>query len=367
MNVPFLDLKGLNAIHRARLIDAFVKVLDSGNYILGQSVEAFEAKFSDYCGVAHTIGVGNGFDALRLIFLAYKELGVMAEGDEVLVPANTYIASILAITENRLVPVLVEPDVNTSNIDETLIEAHVTSRTKCILTVHLYGRVAYSDKMQAVADKYGLKIVEDAAQAAGATWNSRKTGAIGHACGFSFYPSKNLGALGDAGAVTTSDGRFAEVVRALRNYGSHRKYHNLYKGQNSRLDEFQAAMLLEKLEGLDTQNEARRRIARHYKEAIRNEKLILPRPPADEAEHVWHLYPLRTMYRDLFVEHLARRGVGTMIHYPIPPHKQPAYREWNQRSYPVTEEIHRTIVSIPISPVMTAEQLETVVDCCNAF
>jgi dTDP-4-amino-4,6-dideoxygalactose transaminase len=367
MTIPFLDLKTVNAAHRAELLEVLAEVLDSGSYILGERLKEFEAKFSAYCGAAHTIGTGNGLDALTLIIRGCKELGVFNEGDEILVPSNTYIASILAVTENRLTPVLVEPDINTYNIDEQLLEAHITGRTKGILTVHLYGQVAYSDAMKSVADKHNLKIIEDAAQAAGAAYGGHKTGSLGHACGFSFYPSKNLGALGDAGAVTTSDPELAEVIHALHNYGSHKKYHNKYQGVNSRLDELQAAALSVKLNYLDAENEARRRIVCRYNEGIKNKKLILPHLPKGEETHVWHVFVLRTQEREAFISHMADRNIGTLIHYPIPPHRQPAYRQCNDRSYPISEEIHRTIVSIPLSPIMTDEQIDAVIERCNSF
>ena len=367
MTIPFLDLKAINAGHRAELLAVLADALDSGWYILGERVQEFETRFSAYCDVAHTIGTGNGLDALTLIIRGYRELGVFAEGDEILVPSNTYIASILAVTENRLTPVLVEPDISTCNIDERLLEAHITSRTKGLLTVHLYGQVAYSAAIQTVAERHGLKIIEDAAQAAGAAYRGRKAGSLGHACGFSFYPTKNLGALGDAGAVTTSDPELAAIIHALRNYGSAEKYHNTYRGVNSRLDEIQAAVLSVKLNYLDAENEKRRRIARRYNEHIRNQRLILPVSPKSEEAHVWHLFALRTRERDAFMTHLADRGIGTLIHYPIPPHRQPAYPQWNGRSYPISEEIHRTIVSIPLSPVMTDEQIDAVIEACNSF
>lgn len=362
--IPFLNFRDGNAPYRQELIDAVAGVIDSGHYILGEKVAAFENEFSAYCGVKHSIGTGNGLDALTLIFRAYKEMGVMREGDEVLVPANTYIASIIAITENRLKPVLVEPDINTYNIDVNLLEKKITSRTKAILVVHLYGQVGYSDEMQKIADKHGLKIVEDSAQAAGASYRGRKTGNLGDASGFSFYPSKNLGALGDAGAVTTRDTKLAEMIRALRNYGSHKKYHNQYVGVNSRLDELQAAILSVKLKHLDAENDRRREIAKMFLGRITNNKLILPRQENDAA-HVWHLFVVRTENRDAFQRHLSDNGIGTMIHYPVPPHKQPAYSGWNNESYPITEEIHDTVFSLPLNLGMTSEQALAVIEACN--
>lgn len=365
--IPFLDLKDTNAPHRQELIDAITEVIDSGWYILGEKVAAFERAFSEYCGVKETIGVGNGLDALTLIIRAYKEMSIFREGDEILVPANTYIATILSITENRLKPVLVEPDINTYNLDVNLLEKHITARTKAILTVHLYGRVGYSDKMQKIADKYGLKIIEDSAQAQGASYKERKTGNLGAASGFSFYPTKNLGALGDAGAVTANDTKLGELVRSLRNYGSNKKYHNQYKGINSRLDELQAAVLLVKLKYLDQENNTRREVAKLYLDNIKNEKIILPQTEIDKLSHVWHMFVVRTKSRDKFIQHLSDSGVGSLIHYPIPPHKQRAFTEWNKDSYPITEEIHGTIVSLPLNPATTKEEIFKVIEVCNSW
>ncbi len=364
--IPFFDLKTVNAQYRQELLDALTEVLDSGQYILGEKVKTFEQQFSVYCGIKEAIGVGNGLDALVLIFRAYKELGLMNEGDEVLVPANTYIASILAITENRLKPVLVEPDINTYNIDPDLLGKHITDKTKAILTVHLYGQVAYSEKMRLVADKHGLKIIEDGAQAQGASYQGSKVGSLGDAAGISLYPSKNLGALGDAGVATTNDPKLAEVVRALRNYGSHNKYYNDYQGVNSRLDEIQAAILSVKLKYLDDENAKRRKIAKHYLEHIKNAKLILPQVSVDES-HVWHVFVLRTQNRDEFAKHLLDNGIESLVHYSVPPHKQRAFAEWNNQNYPISEEIHRTIISIPLYPTMTEEQMSKVIEVCNKF
>lgn len=364
--IPFLNFKDLNIARKEELMDAISGVIDSGHYILGERVREFEDEFSKYCGVRETIGTGNCLDALTLIVRAYKEMGVFCEGDEILVPANTYIASILAITENHLVPVLVEPDLSTYNIDISLLEKHITKETKAILTVHLCGLVSYSEEMKKIADEHGLKIIEDAAQAVGAIYKGKKTGNLGDASGFSFYPSKNLGALGDAGAVTTNDAELAEIIRALRNYGSHEKYHNKYKGINSRLDELQAAVLLVKLKYLDEENNRRREIAKLYLENIKNKKLILPRAEINES-NVCHLFAVRTEDREVFEGHMKSRGVGTMIHYPIPPHKQPAYAEWNDHKYPITEEIHKTIISIPLHPAMKEGEVREVIEACNSY
>lgn len=364
--IPFLDLKSLNAPHKNELMDAISRVIDSGWYILGDNVESFERAFSDYCGVGNTIGTGNGLDALTLIIRAYKELGIFHEGDEILVPANTYIASILAITENRLTAVLVEPDLATYNVDCDLLKESITDRTKGILTVHLYGLVSYGDKMRSIADQYGLKIIEDSAQAAGAEYEGRKVGSLGDAGGISFFPSKNLGALGDAGAITTDDADLATTVRALRNYGSHTKYHNQYAGVNSRLDELQAAILKVKLHYLDGENDRRREIAARYLNEISNDKLILPTNGAARS-HVWHLFVVRVEDRNTFAAYLRDRGIGSMVHYPVPPHKQPAYANWNDRHYPITEEIHRTVISLPLNPSLTDDDVQTVIDVCNAY
>lgn len=364
--VPFYDLKAIQARHRKEIEAAITRVIDSGWYILGKEVGQFEAAFASYCSTSEAIGTGNGLDALTLIVRGYKELGVMKEGDEIIVPANTYIATILAITENRLVPILVEPELSTANIDASRIEEKITKRTKAILIVHLYGQVAYSDKLAKIAKKHNLKIIEDAAQAHGSLFNGRKTGGLGDAAGFSFYPSKNLGALGDAGAVTTSDAKLADIVRALHHYGSHKKYHNLYKGVNSRLDEIEAAILSVKLKYLDEENAARRKAVREYLAGIRNDALALPYAKSDEG-HVWHVFTVRTKNRDALQKYLTEKGIETIIHYPVPPHKQPAYKEWNTQSYPITEEIHATILSLPLSPVQTPAQTQEVVDAVNAF
>lgn len=364
--IPFLSLKAINGRHRQELFAAITAVLDSGQYILGDKVAAFENEFSKYCGVGHAIGVGNGLDALSLIIRGYKELGVFREGDEILVPANTYIATILAITENRLIPVLVEPDINTYNIDASLLQERINKRAKAVLVVHLYGQVGYSEKLRAIAAGHNLKIIEDCAQAQGASYQGRKTGSLGDAGGFSFYPAKNLGALGDAGAVTTSDDRLAEVVRALRNYGSHKKYYNQYQGINSRLDEIQAAVLSVKLKYLDEDNAKRRQIAKQYLTGIKNEKIILPRSEINES-HVWHLFVVRAKERDHFKQYLSDNGIETIIHYPVPPHKQAAFAEWNKENFPLTEEIHATVVSLPLQPALAEEEVSKIIAICNAY
>lgn len=367
--IQFLDLKSSNAAYREELVDVLTKVIDSGHYILGEMVERFESEFSKYSGVRHTIGTGNGLDALTLIIRAYKELGIFQEGDEIIVPANTYIATILAITENRLKPILVEPDIDTYNIDANLIEDKITSNTKAIMVVHLYGRVGYSDEIQKIANKYNLKIIEDSAQAAGAVYKNKMVGSLGDAGGISFYPSKNLGAIGDAGAVTTSDTKLAETIRALRNYGSHKKYYNIYKGINSRLDEIQAAILLVKLKYLDGENKRRREIAETYIKGIKNKKLVLPQALSkkDEISNVWHLFVVRSENRDMFQRYLFDKKIETLIHYPVAPHKQLAYREWGRDSYVITEKICNEVISLPINLTMKDKDISEVISICNEW
>lgn len=366
MNVPFLDLGGINARDRDELIAAFTRVLDSGWYILGREVEAFEREYATYCGAKHCIGVGNGLDALTLILHGYRELGWINSGDEVIVPANTYIATILAITENGLTPVLVEPDLAIYNLDPDRIEEKLTVRTRAILPVHLYGQTADMSAINTVARKHNLRVIEDCAQAHGARHAGRVAGKLGDAAGHSFFPSKNLGALGDGGAVTTDDDALAAVVRALRNYGSIRKYENRYKGVNSRLDELHAALLRVKLKHLDADNQRRREIASRYARGIKHPAIVLPLVGAGN-ESVWHVYVVRTGRRDALQAHLRVRGIDTLIHYPIPPHQQQAYAEWNVQSHPITERIHREVLSLPISPVMTDAQAAAVIDACNTW
>ncbi|MCX7856949.1 MAG: DegT/DnrJ/EryC1/StrS family aminotransferase [Deltaproteobacteria bacterium] len=366
MPQPFLNLQALNSRYLQQIIEKLIHVLNSGWYILGKEVEVFEESFANYCGTKHCIGVASGLDALTLIFRAYIEMGKLKEGDEVLVPANTYIASILSITENRLTPVLVEPDISTYNIDEDLVEESITEKTRAILVVHLYGQIGITEKIENIVRKYGLLLIEDAAQAHGARYKGKRAGSLGNASGFSFYPTKNLGALGDGGAVTTNDDGLAETIRALRNYGSHKKYENIYKGINSRLDEIQAAVLSVKLKYLERDNERRREIAHYYRNNIKNEKLVLPYVVSEES-HVWHQFVVRTRDRDAFRKYLFEKGIATEIHYPIPPHKQIAFKEWNHLSLPVTEEIHKTIVSLPMDISMSEEDIKMVVDACNSY
>jgi len=366
MNIPFLDLKAINAQYKDEMTKAFERVLDSGWYIQGAEVSAFESEFAEYCGAKHCIGVANGLDALILILRAYKEMGILSDGDEVIVPANTYIASILAITENSLKPVLVEPDLATYNLDPLLTEQAITPQTKAILAVHLYGQLADMVALKGLAKQHGLLLLEDSAQAHGASLDGIKAGAWGDASGFSFYPGKNLGALGDGGAVTTNDDKLAEVIRALGNYGSHKKYENIYQGLNSRLDELQAALLRVKLENLDNEIVYRRKVANTYLEGIEHPDIILPNV-RDEEAHVWHLFVIRCKKRDELQGYLSEQGIQTLIHYPIPPHKQQAYKEWVDASYPVTEVVHQEVLSLPISPTLDMNDADKVVQAISEY
>ena len=366
--IPFLDLKLMNQPIFDELIETSVNLIKTGRYVLGEKVKIFEENFSNYCGVKYTIGTSNGLDALTLIFRAYKEMGFMQDGDEVLAPSNTYIASILSITENNLKPILIEPEMDFYNIDENKIQNKINSRTKAIMIVHLYGQVAYTEKIYNIAKKHNLKIIEDSAQAHGAEVNGKKVGNLGDASGFSFYPSKNLGALGDAGAVTTNDNDLAETIRALRNYGSHVKYENKYKGVNSRLDEIQAAILSVKLKYLDKQNSRRIEIANYYSENINNKRIKLPKVKYnDPLSHVYHLFVIRTLKRQNLISHLESNNIGWFIHYPIPPHKQMAYKEWVNQQYPISEDIHNTVLSIPNAPYLSNNDIRKIVRVINEF
>lgn len=367
MKVPFLDLKSINDKYRSGFETAITKVLDSGWYLLGKEVEQFENEFSSYTGVEHTVGVANGLDALRIILRAYIEMGVMNEGDEIIVPANTYIASILAVTDNNLKPILVEPDIDTYNIDPELIEEHISENTKGIMIVHLYGQNAYTEKIGELCKKYDLKLIEDAAQAHGAYFNNKRVGNLGNAAGFSFYPGKNLGALGDAGAICTDNAELAEVCRALGNYGSQKKYYNKYQGYNSRLDEIQAAILRVKLKGLDEDNQRRREIADFYLENITNAEVFLPQYSSSGNEHVWHLFVVRITDRTSFMEHIEAKGIETLIHYPIAPNKQEGYPDLHKYKLPITKKIHKEVMSLPISPIMTEKEIEAVVKAVNSY
>lgn len=369
--IPFLDLKAINQQHRQALIDAATRVIDSGWYVLGQEVRAFEQEFASYCGTQHCVGMANGLDALVLTLRAWKELGKLKEGDEVIVPANTYIASILAITENRLKPVLVEPDVQSYNLCPQKVHKAITSKTKAIVAVHLYGQLAPMKAIMDLADEYGLLVLEDSAQAHGAMVDDKRAGNWGHASGFSFYPGKNLGALGDAGAMTTNDAELAQTVRALGNYGSHKKYENLYQGLNSRLDEMQAALLRVKLKHLDAETFVRRQISVDYAQGISNPLLTLPIAPTATVDslknHVFHLFVLRVKDRNAFQVHLKAAGIDTLIHYPIPPHQQQAYRDYQHLSLPLTEEIHQQVVSLPLGPTLNGAQVQDIIKVCNAY
>ncbi|MDO4694445.1 MAG: DegT/DnrJ/EryC1/StrS family aminotransferase [Eikenella sp.] len=364
--VKFLDLQKINAGYQADLKAACARVIDSGWYLLGQELENFEHQFARYCGTRYALGVANGLDALTLVLHAWKELGYLKDGDEVIVPANTYIASILAISANQLVPVLVEPDPHTYNIDPDRIEAALTNRTKAVLPVHLYGQLADMPPVMQIAKQHHLLVLEDCAQAHGAEDNGRRAGNFGHAGAFSFYPGKNLGALGDAGAITTNDEQLFQTLLALRNYGSHEKYQNLYRGTNSRLDEIQAAMLSVKLKHLAGETRRRQQIADQYLNTIRHPDIILPRCQ-DKAAHVWHLFVIRSKKRQALQKHLANHGIETLIHYPIPPHKQACYPQWHSQSLLITENIHQEVLSLPINPAMDEVEVQAVIDGCNSF
>lgn len=369
--IPFLDLKAINAQYRDELIEACTRVIDSGWYIAGNELTQFEQAFASYCGTKHAIGVANGLDALILTLRAWKELGKLKDGDEVIVPSNTYIASILAISANDLVPVLVEPDLATYNLCPKQTEAAITAKTRAILPVHLYGQLADMPAIMAIAQRHNLLVLEDSAQAHGAELNGKKAGNWGDASGFSFYPGKNLGALGDAGAVTTNDDQLAETLRALRNYGSHEKYKNLFQGTNSRLDEIQAAMLSVKLKHLDTETAHRRKVADAYIQGINNTAVTLPltlnASPLTRENHVWHVFVIRCEQREALQKHLLEHGIQTLIHYPIPPHQQQAYKEWNMDSYPVSEMIHQQVMSLPMGPTVTIEEVKVVISLLNNF
>ena len=371
--IKFLDLQKINAKHAVELKKVAAEVIDSGWFLMGERLYSFEKKLANYIGTNNAIGVANGLDALRLILKAYIDMGIMTEGDEVIVPANTYIASVLAITDNRLKPILVEPNNASFNLDTALIESQITSKTRAIMVVHLYGQVCWDEKLVALAKKYNLKIIEDNAQAIGANWNGKMTGNLGDAAGFSFYPGKNLGALGDAGAVTTNDDALANHIRALGNYGSQKKYVNEFQGLNSRLDEIQAAFLEVKLKYIDVENQHRRTIATRYLNGIKNSKIQLPIPynldlkSEVNHEHVWHLFVIRCNERDKLQDYLTENGVQTIIHYPIPPNKQLAFKEMNHLDYPITNAIHKEVVSLPISPIMTEDDVIKIIEILNNF
>lgn len=366
MQVPFLKLQDITNKYKSEIHEAALRVIDSGWYLQGEETEKFEEDYANYIGTKYCIGCANGLDALVWIFRAYIELGVMQPGDEVIVPANTFIATILSITENGLVPVLVEPDINTLQIDDSLIEERITSKTKAICIVHLYGQCAYTNRIGELCKKYNLKLIEDNAQAHGCMYNGKKTGSLGDAAGHSFYPGKNLGALGDAGGVTTNDEQLAKAIRSLANYGSSKKYVFQYTGRNSRIDEIQAAILDVKLKHLDEDVELRKSVARRYINGINNPEIILPQIK-DWNSHVFHIFPILCKNRDELQKYLDSNQIGTNIHYPIPPHKQECYKEWNNLSLPVTERIHREELSLPMSPCLTDEQVEYVIKTINEW
>lgn len=364
--INFLDLKSINKQYQQEFKEAFARVIDSGWYILGDELAQFENEFATFCGTKHAIGVANGLDALNLVLRAWKELNRLQAGDEVIVQANTYIASILAITENDLVPILVEPDPLTYNLDPRIVRAAITSKTRAILPVHLYGQLSPMPELMEIAAQHDLLVLEDCAQAHGAEINGKRAGSWGDAAGFSFYPGKNLGALGDAGAITTNSDELAQTLRALRNYGSHKKYENIYEGVNSRLDEIQAAMLRVKLNYLVSETTRRQNIAARYLTEMNNIAITLPHLTEEKA-HVWHLFVIRSKKRSELQAYLTEQGVQTLIHYPIPPHKQQAYSVWNNISLPLTEQIHEQVLSLPLDPTMTDQTVTEVIKAINGF
>ncbi len=361
--IKFLDLKSVNNLHCEEIKAAMEQVLNEGSYIRGRFVEAFEKKFAAYCGTKYCVGVGNGLDALKLIIKAYG----FGTGDEIIVPANTFIATILSITENGCAPVFVEPKINTFCIDVDEIEEKITSRTKAVIAVHLYGRISEAEKLRQLCSHYGLKLIEDSAQAHGAVSNGIRAGNIGDAAAFSFYPGKNLGALGDGGCVTTNDKDLYEKIKALGNYGSDYKYHHIYKGINSRLDDLQAAVLSVKLPYLDEENERRRDAADYYLSHIISDKVKLPELTEERSANVWHIFPVLCEERNALQIYLKNKGIETLIHYPTPPYRQLAYSEFNNMKYPITDEIHKTELSLPISPVISHDELEFIVSAINEW
>jgi dTDP-4-amino-4,6-dideoxygalactose transaminase len=365
--IKFLDLQKINLQYQEEIESKILDTNRSGWYLQGKETENFENNLKIYIQTKNCISVANGLDALRLIFRAYIEKGFMTSGDEIIVPIHTYIASILAITDNLLKPVFVEPNPDNFNIDITKIEENITPKTKAILIVHLYGNIVFNNQLKEIAVKYNLKIIEDNAQAIGASYNGIKSGNLGDAAGFSFYPGKNLGAQGDAGAVTTNDDELATIIRALANYGSNEKYVNKYKGLNSRMDEIQAAILDIKLKYIDVENKNRQKIAKRYCTEINNKKIKLPVYPTNENEHVWHLFVIQAENRSELQDYLAQNNIQTLIHYPIPPHKQEAYSEYNHLNFPLTEQLHNTVLSLPISPVLSDEEVSKIIITINNF
>lgn len=363
--IKFLDIQQINLRYQAEIEEALLRVYRSGWYVLGQENLDFETKFSTYIGSTNAIGVANGLDALKIILKAYRELGIFENGDEIIVPANTYIASVLAIIDAGLIPILVEPDISTFNLDISLVEKIITRKTKGIMIVHLYGRICWSDSLNSLAKKYNLKIIEDNAQAIGAEWKGIKSGNLGDAAGFSFYPGKNMGAIGDGGAITTSDNELAEVIYSLRNYGSKEKYIHEYVGYNSRLDEIQAAILSVKLKYIDAENNLRKKFAENYVKGIKNDLFTLPIMPSDTMEHVWHLFVIKTNYRKELQAFLNSHNIQTLIHYPTAPHKQKALQRFKYYQLPITEELQSQVLSLPISPLL--EKQEFIIDKLNEF
>lgn len=364
--IPFLDLKKINAQYQTELKEACSRVIDSGWYLMGKELESFEAQFAEYCGTKSVIGVANGLDALTLVLRAWKELGKLKAGDEVLVQANTYIASILAITENDLVPILVEPDESTFNLTLDAIQEKLSGKTRVILPVHLYGKISPMPDIMQFAKEHNLLVLEDCAQAHGAIIDGKKSGNWGDAGAFSFYPGKNLGALGDAGAVTTNDQELADTVRALGNYGSHKRYENVYQGVNSRLDEIQAAMLSVKLKYLENEIKIRRHITNRYLTEINNPEIVLPKV-TDKESHVWHLFVIQCENRDKLQKHLSNVGIQSLIHYPIPPHKQLAYKEFSYLNLPITERLHMQVLSLPVDPTISESHISDIIKSINDF
>jgi dTDP-4-amino-4,6-dideoxygalactose transaminase len=365
--IPFLDIQKINMLHQAELEDALLRTFRSGRYVHDKEVGKLESELARYIASPFAIGTGNGLDALRLIIKAYKECGVFENGDEVIIPANTFIASILAVSDSGLTPVLVDPDPDSFLLDFSTLKDNITHKTRAIMPVHLYGRVCWSEELGLLAVRNNIKIIEDNAQAIGASFQGIKTGALGDAAAFSFYPGKNLGSIGDAGAVTTHDRILAETIRLLGNYGSSRKYIHTIQGYNSRLDELQAAVLNVKLKYLDYENQARRSIAMFYTQQIKHPAVLLPKLPSQEQEHVWHLFVIRSSKRDLLQSYLLDKGIQTLIHYPIPPHKQDAYAHLKNLNLPITEKLHNEVLSLPISPVITLMEAQKVVNAINSW
>lgn len=363
--INYLSLQKVTALHESEITTAVNQVLHSGWYLQGEHIALFEKNYAQYTGTKYCVTCGNGLDALCLILRAYIELGLLKEGDEVIVPANTYIATILSITENHLIPILVEPDINTLEIDEQLIEQAITPRTRAIMLVHLYGRCAYTAFIGDICKRHNLLLLEDNAQAHGCHFGNNRTGSLGHAAAHSFYPGKNLGALGDAGAVTTDDEQLVQTIRSLANYGSTRKYEFSFKGKNSRMDEIQAAVLNVKLPYLDKENQRRKQIAKAYLEGINNPQITLIKD--NDRDNVYHIFPILSPSRNRLQQYLKDNGIETMIHYPIPPHQQEAYKEWNEQHYPITEFIHQQELSLPCNPTMTDEEVYQIIDSINMY